>query len=53
VETTLSLAKRTGKLINVDSIDEETGSSMDTQVVPAHIVAVRIEKQGDLLGAVA
>jgi hypothetical protein len=53
VETTLSLAKRTEKLIQVDSIDEETSASMDTYVIPQHIVAVRIEKQGDLLGAVA
>jgi hypothetical protein len=38
VEATLSLAKRSGKLIQVDSIDAETDSAMDTFIVPQHVV---------------
>lgn len=52
VETTLSVAKRSGKLIQVDSIDAETNATMDTFIVPQHVIAVRIEKAGDLLAKV-
>jgi hypothetical protein len=55
VETTLSVAKRTGKLIQVDSIDTLKGENMDTYIVPSAVIAVRVERAaaGDLLGAVA
>jgi hypothetical protein len=55
VETTLSVAKRAGKLIQVDSIDTLKGENMDTYIVPSAVIAVRVERAaaGDLLGAVA
>lgn len=54
VETTLSLAKRTGKLIQVDEADSDTDHTMDIFIVPSHVVLVKIEKNsaGGLLGAV-
>ena len=45
--------KKTGKLIQVDSIDEERDYNMDIFIVPQHVVTVRIEKSGDRLEAVA
>jgi len=53
LETTLSAAKRSGKLLQVDSIDAETDSTMDTYVSAHHVIAVRVEKGLDLAGAVA
>lgn len=50
VEATLALAKRTGKLLAVDSIDAETDATMDTFIVPQHVIAVRVEKGLDLAG---
>jgi hypothetical protein len=50
VETTLSVAKRSGKLIQVDSLEAETDSTMDTFIVPSHVIAVRAEKKLDLVG---
>jgi hypothetical protein len=50
VEATLSVAKRSGKLLQVDSIDAETDSTMDTFIVPSHVIAVRVEKKLDLAG---
>jgi hypothetical protein len=45
---TLCESKPSGKLIQVDSIDAETDLTMDTFIVPSHVIAVRIEKGLDL-----
>jgi hypothetical protein len=45
--------KQSGKLSQVDTIDAETDATMDVYIVPQHVIAVRIEKMGDLLGALA
>jgi hypothetical protein len=47
VETTLSLAKRSGKLLAVDSADSDTDASMQIYLVPQHVVMVKIEKPLD------
>ena len=47
------LSKKTGKLIQVDSIDGERDYNLDIFIVPQHVVTVRIEKSGDRLEAVA
>jgi hypothetical protein len=33
-------------------MDAETDAIMDTYIVPQHVIAVRAEKAGDLLGGV-
>jgi hypothetical protein len=55
VEDTLRLARRTGKLLQVDSIDNLKEENMDRYIVPSAVVAVMIERAAvaDLLGAVA
>jgi hypothetical protein len=52
VETTLSVAKRSGKLIWVNSADIDTGSGMDIYTVRQQVVIVKIEKALDLTAAV-
>jgi hypothetical protein len=52
VESTLALARRTGKLLAVDSADSDRDAAMQTYLVPQHVVMVKIERAGDLLGAV-
>jgi hypothetical protein len=55
VETTLSLAKRSGKLLAVDSADSDDDHAMEIYLVPQHVVMVKIEKSsaGVLLGKVS
>jgi hypothetical protein len=52
VETTLSVAKRSGKMIQVDSIDDDHGHHMELFIVPSQVVAVKVEKVFDVVGAV-
>jgi ribosomal protein L18E len=52
VETTLSVAKRSGKMIQVDSIDDDCGYNMDLFIVPSQVVAVKVEKVFDVVGVV-
>jgi hypothetical protein len=53
VADTLFAAQKKGRLIQVDSSDIDNGAQFDIYIHPAHIVEIKIEKAGDLLGAVA
>jgi hypothetical protein len=50
VEATLSVARRTGKSIQVDSADSGTDGTMEIYLVPQQVVMVKIERAGDPLG---
>jgi hypothetical protein len=54
VMDTLAAAREADKLIQVDSLDEDLGHSMELWINPAHAVAVKVEKSevSDMLGAV-
>jgi hypothetical protein len=43
--------RRTGRLLAVDSIDDDEGAGADLYVVVQHIVAVTVQKGFDLTAA--
>jgi hypothetical protein len=53
IQDTLTAAKESNSLIQVESSDIDDGAQFDIYIHPDHIVEVKIEKAGDLLGAVA
>ena len=55
VMDTLAAAKEAGKLIQVDSIDDDDGHSLELFIDPNHVVSVKVEKAAasDSLGKVA
>jgi hypothetical protein len=50
IEALLREKKRAGKLLQVDSIDINSGSGSDIFIVPGHVIAVIVQKSLDLSG---
>jgi hypothetical protein len=51
VQDTLRAEREAGSLIQVNSIDAERDQAMDIFISAGHVIAVRIEKAADMLGA--
>jgi hypothetical protein len=52
VMDTLAAAKESGKFLQVDSIDDDSGNHMDLFINVDAVVSVKIESVGNILGAV-